>query len=123
MKISILSDTHDLLRTEVLEHLEGSDHILHCGDFSRQEILDRLEVIAPVKAVRGNGDKEWAKHLPVSDMKSVIKTVVAETRKNRSVEDIARKHRLEPSLVEQVVRLYVTHPGVDEDGIMTKMGL
>ena len=61
--------------------------------------------------------------LPVSDMKSVIKTVVAETRKNRSVEDIARKHRLEPSLVEQVVRLYVTHPGVDEDGIMTKMGL
>ena len=64
MKISILSDTHDLLRTEVLEHLEGSDHILHCGDFSRQEILDRLEAIAPVKAVRGNNDWEWAKHLP-----------------------------------------------------------
>lgn len=221
MKISILSDTHDLLRTEVLEHLEGSDHILHCGDFSRQEILDRLEAIAPVKAVRGNNDWEWAKHLPAfldfelgglhffmthqktdlpkdldpydivvvghshqykeswinhadghrtlllnpgscgprrfyqaitmslltvdeagwavarieipheqkgsrlpaSDMKLVIKMVVAETRRNRSVEEIARKCRLDPSLVEQIVRLYVTHPGVDVNGIMTKMGL
>jgi len=25
--------------------------------------------------------------------------------------------------VEQIVRLYVTHPGVTTDGIMTKMGL
>lgn len=34
-----------------------------------------------------------------------------------------RKHKLEISLVEQIVRLYATHPGVDADGIMTKMGL
>jgi len=27
------------------------------------------------------------------------------------------------SLVEQITRLYVTHPGVTVDGIMTKMGL
>ena len=61
--------------------------------------------------------------LPASDMKLVIKMVVAETRRNRSVEEIARKCRLDPSLVEQIVRLYVTHPGVDVNGIMTKMGL
>ena len=37
--------------------------------------------------------------------------------------EIARKYKLDPSLVEQIVRLYVTHPGVDVDGIMTKMGM
>ena len=30
---------------------------------------------------------------------------------------------LDPKLTEQIARLYVTHPGVTVDGIMTKMGL
>ena len=30
---------------------------------------------------------------------------------------------MNPALVEQIVRLYLTHPGVTVDGIMTKMGL
>ena len=63
-KISILSDTHNLLRPEIIEHLKGSDYILHGGDVSKQDILDRLEEIAPVRVVRGNNDKEWAEYLP-----------------------------------------------------------
>ncbi len=65
MKIGILSDTHDLLRPEVIDALQGCDNILHGGDISSQRILDRLEKIAPVKAVRGNNDGEWAEHLPM----------------------------------------------------------
>lgn len=38
--------------------------ILHAGDASKQEILDQLGRIAPVYAVRGNNDKEWADHVP-----------------------------------------------------------
>ena len=64
MKIGIISDTHDLLRPEVVDALQGCDYILHGGDISSQRILDQLEQIAPVKAVRGNNDKEWADHLP-----------------------------------------------------------
>ena len=64
MKIGILSDTHDLLRPEALEALSGCAQILHCGDVSSRKILDRLERIAPVLAVRGNNDKEWAEDLP-----------------------------------------------------------
>ena len=60
IKIGILSDTHDLLRPEVIEVLQGCDTILHAGDISSQRILDQLEQIAPVKVVRGNNDKEWA---------------------------------------------------------------
>lgn len=65
MKIAILSDTHDLLRPEVLNRLSGCGCILHGGDVSSRKILDRLEEIAPVKAVRGNNDKEWAEGLPL----------------------------------------------------------
>ena len=64
MKIGILSDTHDLLRPEVTEKLQGCEYILHGGDISSRKILDTLEQIAPVKAVRGNNDKEWAESLP-----------------------------------------------------------
>ena len=65
MKIGILSDTHDLLRPEVTDALQGCDYILHGGDISSQRVLDQLERIAPVKAVRGNNDKEWAEYLPL----------------------------------------------------------
>ena len=63
-KIGILSDTHGLLRPEVEEALQGCEFILHGGDINAQEILDRLEEIAPAYAVRGNNDGEWAKYLP-----------------------------------------------------------
>ena len=65
MKAGILSDTHDLLRPEVTDALQGCDCILHAGDISSRGILDRLEQIAPVKAVRGNNDYEWAEYLPL----------------------------------------------------------
>ena len=38
--------------------------ILHAGDINNQGILEELGRIAPVYAVRGNNDKEWAEHLP-----------------------------------------------------------
>ena len=44
-------------------------------------------------------------------------------RRRRSVEEISRRHGLSPELVEQVTRLLLTHPGVDTDGILRKMGL
>ena len=64
MKLGILSDTHDLLRPEVLTALAGADAILHAGDISSRAILDSLGAIAPVYAVRGNADKDWAEDLP-----------------------------------------------------------
>lgn len=63
-KIGILSDTHGLLRPEVLQALQGCEMILHGGDINKQKIVDDLEKIAPVRVVRGNNDKEWAEHIP-----------------------------------------------------------
>ena len=224
MKIGIISDTHDLLRSEVTDRLQGCDCILHGGDISNRKILDRLAQIAPVRVVRGNNDKDWAESLPLFldfelgglricmthkkkdlpadlspydlavcghshqyasvwlepagggkrtlllnpgscgprrfhqpitmavleigeegftaerieiphtsreavpktdalDMRQLIETVIRETQKGRPVADIAAKFHMDPALAEQIARLYVTHPGVTADGIMTKMGI
>lgn len=63
--IGIISDTHGLLRPQALEALAGVDMILHAGDIGNQQVLDGLNTIAPVVAVRGNNDKgDWAQALP-----------------------------------------------------------
>ncbi|HWG22150.1 MAG TPA: metallophosphoesterase family protein [Terracidiphilus sp.] len=56
MKIAVLSDTHGLLRPEVLPRLEGVESILHLGDVGDPKILATLREYAPVTAVRGNID-------------------------------------------------------------------
>ncbi len=64
MLIGILSDTHGLLRQEVIDGFKGVDHIIHTGDIDNKSVIDRLKEIAPVTVVRGNADKEWAENLP-----------------------------------------------------------
>ncbi len=230
-RIGIISDTHGMLRPEVLENLSGCDAIVHGGDINKQEILDELNKIAPVYAVRGNNDKEWADKLahslslvlygvsffivhnkkeipkklmdtqvviyghshkyeekcvdgrlflnpgscgprrftqpvtmavleigddasfqvkkidiphkaalPVSasgtsgvehaenekipeNIKQIINVIIRETNKGKTVAEIAAKLNISEALTEQICRLYLTHPGVDADGIMGKMGM
>ena len=63
----LISDTHGLLRPEALEALTGAVRILHMGDVGGPEVLEQLETIAPVDAVRGNTDfGAWAEALPQS---------------------------------------------------------
>lgn len=63
-RIMVISDTHGILRPEVLERAAGCEAILHAGDLGGPEILERLRAFAPVYAVRGNVDGEWADSLP-----------------------------------------------------------
>lgn len=68
-RIGVISDTHGLLRREVLDALEGSDLILHAGDVGKLEVLKALERIAPVIAVRGNMDRgEGLSELPLTQL-------------------------------------------------------
>ena len=220
-KIGILSDTHGLLRPEVIQALQGCEAILHGGDINRQDIIDQLNTIAPVYVVRGNNDKDWAEHIPMFldfqlygchicmthkkkdlpqdlsdydlvvyghshryEQKSSGKTLLlnpgscgprrfhqditmaiaevdncidsgidscadtssdaktpnitiqrpdatsdAQTpkitmiKKKKSVRYISEQMGMEEDFAEQICRLYLTHPGVTAEGIMTKMGL
>ncbi len=55
MRVGVLSDTHGVLHKDVLAALAGVEQILHAGDVGGG-VLDRLQAIAPVVAVRGNTD-------------------------------------------------------------------
>ena len=64
-KIGVLSDTHGLLRDEVIDTLKGCEAIIHAGDIDGPGVLNKLKEIAPVYAVRGNADKDiWSDDLP-----------------------------------------------------------
>ena len=60
MRVGVLSDTHlrdgALLPASVLEGMAGVEVILHAGDIVSLSVIDVLEAIAPVYAVRGNMD-------------------------------------------------------------------
>lgn len=66
VKIGIISDTHGLMRPQVLEILKTCDYILHGGDINKEEILDMIRPLASIYVVRGNNDKEWAEGLSKS---------------------------------------------------------
>ena len=220
-KIGVISDTHGLLRPEVVKILQGCEVILHGGDFDTEEILDALEKIAPVHAVRGNNDywdsrlpetlsvelygvkffmvhdkkeipkdltaydiivyghshkyeektegniiylnpgscgvrrfrlpvtmmvltlfpeerrieiekidclseseeKEQLSVFPQKEMDRLIRKILKEMNAGKGVAEIAGKVRVDRELVEQICRIYTTHPGVDVDGILNRMDL
>lgn len=65
LRIGVISDTHGLLRPEVLEFLAGCDHLLHAGDVGSAAVLEVLGRVAPLVVVCGNNDHgEWARELP-----------------------------------------------------------
>ena len=61
MIIGLISDTHAAgsgwnIPGKILRALQGVDLILHCGDLECLGVLDCLETVAPVLAVRGYED-------------------------------------------------------------------
>jgi putative phosphoesterase len=63
--LGIIADTHGLMRPEAIAALAGAERIIHAGDIGRPEVLQALEAIAPVIAVRGNNDTDaWAAAIP-----------------------------------------------------------
>ncbi|MEJ2538870.1 MAG: metallophosphoesterase family protein [Gemmatimonadota bacterium] len=68
MEIGLISDTHGLLRPEVLLALDGCEEVLHAGDVGSSDILEALQVLGPVHAVRGNTDHgELGRALPLTE--------------------------------------------------------
>lgn len=117
--IGIISDTHGLVRPQALEALKGVEMILHAGDIGNQEVLDTLNQIAPVVAVRGNNDQgEWAQSLPdwevveagdvsiymLHDLKEI------DISPSGSFRVVVSGHSHQPSITEQRGVLYV-NPG------------
>ena len=113
--LGIISDTHGLLRWEAEAALAGVDHIIHAGDIGSPEILERLQQIAPVTAVRGNNDKDpWADALPATAIVDIC------GQRLYVVHDIA-KLDVDPvaDCIAAVIAGHSHKPGVSEkDGVL-----
>ena len=67
--IGVISDTHGLVRPEVIDAFRGVEFIIHAGDVGQEEVLAVLQTVAPVVAVRGNVDRQgWARKLPETEV-------------------------------------------------------
>jgi len=67
-RIGVISDTHGLLRPEAVQVLRNSELIIHGGNIGKATVLDALRSLAPVKAARGNVDREpWARNFPKTE--------------------------------------------------------
>ncbi len=67
LRLALVADTHSLPHPSATKHIAAllPDAILHAGDIGDRAVLDELEKVAPVIAVRGNID-ERATDMPDS---------------------------------------------------------
>lgn len=116
-RVGLISDTHDLLRPQVLDALRGSDHIIHGGDICSAEVLEALAALAPLTAVRGNNDRgDWARRLHETetiDLAGVTIHVVHDLKDlvlPPAAQVVVSGHSHKPKLEERAGVLYV-NPG------------
>ena len=64
-RLAVISDTHNLLRPQVLERLADADVILHAGDVSSPDTLEALRDLGrDLYLVRGNNDWSLDPRIP-----------------------------------------------------------
>lgn len=71
------------------------------------------------KEARQSDRKITLETIQTQDIEKIIRMI----KKKKSVRYISEQMGMEEDFAEQICRLYLTHPGVTAEGIMTKMGL
>ncbi len=92
-KIAVISDTHSLLRPEMIEKIKGCELILHAGDIASRETAEKIEALGTTYFVRGNADKgSWADGIPISREMELfgLKLLIIHNRKQIQ-EDVSDK--------------------------------
>jgi putative phosphoesterase len=75
--LGVVSDTHGLVRPALVEALADCDLIVHAGDVGQPEVLEALEAVAPMVAVRGNMDGgRWAQKLRWTEVLEVMGALI-----------------------------------------------
>lgn len=69
----------------------------------------------------GEENRQALKGLTEENLEQTVQSILRDMKAGRQVETIARRLGLDREFVEQVCRIYVTHPGVDAQGIVSKM--
>lgn len=59
--------------------------------------------------------------IPEQDMYRMVRQIMKEVDAGRRIAEIAARNHIDERFAEQVCRMYLTHPGVDVDGILDRM--
>ena len=54
-------------------------------------------------------------------MDKLIKSILKDMESDRTVDEISKRNRVEKKLVEEILQIYTTHPGIDVSGILDRM--
>ena len=110
--LGLVSDTHGYFDPHLPELLRGVDRILHAGDIGDETVVEQLQRIAPVSAIRGNIDE--TSRYPAS---CVVLWGGMRIRLIHDINDWTDEIRAVP--VEVVVCGHSHHPQVrNEDGVL-----
>ena len=119
--VGVISDTHGLLQPAAIEAFKDTDLIIHAGDVGKPDILEDLQAIAPVEAVRGNMDMDdWAHKLPETkliEVGSVLLYVIHDVYKidikpaKAGISAIIHGHTHKPSSIEDHNGVLFLNPG------------
>ena len=61
------------------------------------------------------------KYPPQKEMDKLIRSIIKDMNANRTVDQISERNRVERALVDEILQIYTTHPGIDIDGILNRM--
>ena len=88
-------------------------------------VLDIYPASRDVKVTRidipGSRDSAIKGKMPARDMKKIISSVIKDMDRGKKIDVIVVRNNISRELAEQICRIYVTHPGVNADGILNKM--
>lgn len=118
MKIGVISDTHGLFREELYDILNYVDRIIHLGDIGSEEIMEKLNKIAPTDFILGNIDDNISdvpkiKVINLDDIKVHMIHNIKELDERKLEGDtriIAYGHSHKPNLEEKEGIIYL-NPG------------
>jgi putative phosphoesterase len=109
--VGIISDTHGVLLPAVQAAFKEVDLIIHAGDVGTTEVLDELESIAPVVAVRGNMDGvEGLASLPETEAVEAGDALLYVIHDIHRLDIVPRK-----AGVNAVIFGHLHSPSIDED--------
>jgi hypothetical protein len=54
-------------------------------------------------------------------MAKLVHDVMRQMDAGKTVEEISRKNRVDVQVVNQILQIYTTHPGIDVQGILDRM--
>ncbi len=55
------------------------------------------------------------------DMGALVSAIVKDMQWNRPVEKIAKRQNVSVEVVEHILQIYTTHPGITTDGILNRL--